>query len=86
MVSVPAEALERLRLVAQLETDDVAAWTTIGSTSAAAILAELDTLAAIRAYLHNPSASLNTLRTLLRGTGVETLEFRRAPNAEKLDR
>lgn len=82
---IPPEALARLRQVADLDVDDVAAWTAIGSTSAAAILADVDTLAAVRAYLSGPAPNLARLRALLAAGAVETLDLR-ADHAARLDR
>lgn len=69
---IPPEAIARLRQVASLNAEDVYAWTAIGSTSAAAILADLDTLCAVRAYVNEPHASMPVLRALLGSPGAET--------------
>lgn len=78
---IPNEAIERLRLVADLDVDDVYAWTLIGCQSARAILAEVDTLAAVREYLRRPSPSIDALRALLAQGVTETLDMRNVRHA-----
>lgn len=71
--------LDRLRLTASMDPDDVASWTILYVLAAREILAELETLAAVRAYLAKPRARLDTLRLLLASSGAETLEVIRSP-------
>ena len=69
--------LLRLREVADIGPDDCASFAMlrIGDHDAREILAAVDTLQAVRLYLDAPAPSLDTLRTLLRTSGIETVQL-----------
>lgn len=70
------DTLDRLRLTASMNPDDVASWTILHVLAAREIVAELETLEAVRAYLAKPRARLDTLRVLLARADTETLDMR----------
>lgn len=67
----------RLREIADVHPGDLASRGTalIGDHDAREILAAVDTLQAVRLYLDAPAPSLDTLRTLLRTSGIETVQL-----------
>lgn len=70
--------LLRLREVADIGPDDCASFAMlrIGDHDAREILAAVDTMQAVRLYLDAPSPSIDTLRSLLSCSGVETVNLR----------
>jgi len=68
----------RLREIADVHPGDLASRGTvlIGDHDAREILAAVDTLQAVRLYLDAPSPSIDTLRSLLSCSGVETVNLR----------
>ena len=69
--------LARLREIAQLDPEDIASFglARIGDHDAREILADVDTLQAVRLYVALPTATLDTLRLLLQRPSTETLEI-----------
>lgn len=69
--------LARLREIAQLDPEDIASFglVRIGDHDAREILADVDTLQAVRLYVALPTATLDTLRLLLQRPSTETLEI-----------
>lgn len=66
-----------LRETARLDPDDIASFALlrIGDHDARQIVDALDTLQAVRLYVALPTATLDTLRLLLRQPTTETLEI-----------